>query len=120
MPRRVVAREEAGAARRAVAGAGVTGGEHQALLREPVEVGRLHEIAALIRDVFPAEIVGVDEDDVGARRRRGGGGEDEEREEEQGEDFHRRRQGLLFLRAATEILRSHAPAVFLDGTGWTG
>ena len=66
MPRRVRSRQQTSATRGAITGGSVTGSEHHALLGEPIEVRRLHEVAALIAHVLPAKVIGKDQDNVGA------------------------------------------------------
>ena len=62
---RVLAGHNAGAGRGADRTGGVGLGEAGAGLRQPVDVGRFVELAAVAAEVTPAEIVGQEEDDVG-------------------------------------------------------
>ena len=73
--RRIFSGHDAAAGGRADAAGGVALGETQAAFREGINVRRFIERVRVVRaDVHVAEVVGEDEDDVGARRRGGVGG----------------------------------------------
>ncbi len=62
--RRVLARHQARAARRAIGSGGVGVTKHHALRGEFIDVRGFVEVAALIADVAPAEVIREDEEDV--------------------------------------------------------
>ena len=72
MTRRVGAGKQAGSARCAITSSSISCGENHSLFCKLVEVRRFVEIATLIADVFPTEIVCEDENDIGLRPYVGG------------------------------------------------
>ena len=62
----VLAREQGIPRRRARGRSGVTVGEPQSLLRQPVDVRRLDPRRPVAADVAIAEVVGINQDDVGS------------------------------------------------------
>ena len=70
VPRPILPGHQAGACRGAVGGVGVGVGEPHALRSQTIDIRRVVNLAAVARDVAPAQIVGEDEHDVGSRLRR--------------------------------------------------